>query len=99
MKFNIFIIITILLTACTQGEAEINKRQMRQIDKLVEYKLDSFQKAQQAICYENVLITAQIRVDSVIAIFEKEAETDTLNRPKRPVKPEKPEVVIPDFTD
>jgi hypothetical protein len=99
MKFNIFIIVIILFTACTQGEPEISKRQMRQIDKLVGYKLDSFQKAQQAICYEQVLVIAKIKADSVISIFENEAEIDTLNRPKKPIKPAKPEVVIPVFEE
>lgn len=99
MKFYIFIIAIILFIACVEGEPEVSKRQMRQINKLVEYKLDSFKAAQQMLCYEQVLITANIKADSVINIFETDADIDTLNRPQRPIKPEKPEVVIPDFEE
>lgn len=99
MKVKIIIIAVVLFTACNQAEPEINLRQMRQIDKLVEYKLDSFTKAQQAICYEQVLEVAKIKADSVISIFETDATIDTLNRPDKPLKPEKPEVVIPDFDE
>ena len=99
MKFYILIIATVLLAACTQGEPQISKRQMRQIDKLVEYKLDSFQQAQQQICYEKVLEIASVKADSVITIFEMEAKVDTLNRPNKPTRPDKPEVVIPEFEE
>jgi PleD family two-component response regulator len=99
MKIKIIIIAVVLSTACNQAEPEISKRQIRQMDKLVEYKLDSFAKARQAICYEQVLEIAKIKADSVISIFETAATIDTLNRPDKPLKPEKPEVTIPAFED
>ncbi len=100
MNTRLLIIFSIIfLSACVQGEPEISKRQMRQINKLVEYKLDSFKKAEQTVCYNEVVTLARIKADSVISIFETEAKIDTLNRPEKPIKPAKPEVTIPEFED
>jgi hypothetical protein len=97
MKLHTIIIGLFLLTACVQGEAELNKRQARQIQKMVEYKVDSFRIAQEAICYQTVLAVAKPKADSVILSFQIAASSDTLNRPERPKKPEKPKVKIPIF--
>lgn len=99
MKLYHIIISLLLLTACVQGEAELNKRQARMIQKMVEYKVDSFRITQEAICYQMVLATAKPKADSVILSFQMEALSDTINRPERPKKPEKPKVEIPVFKD
>jgi hypothetical protein len=87
------------MISCVQGEAELNKRQARLIQKMVEYKVDSFRIAQEAICYQTVLAAAQPKADSIISIFQLEALNDTINRPQRPKKPAKPKVEIPVFKD
>lgn len=99
MKIYHIIISFLLLTACVQGEPELNKRQARMIQKMVEYKVDSFRIAQEAICYQAVLTAAKPKADSIIMVFQMEALSDTLNRPERPKKPEKPKVEIPTFED
>jgi|GEM_PF-1886790 starvation-inducible outer membrane lipoprotein len=99
MKIHAIIISLFLLTACVQGEPELNKRQARQIQKMVEYKVDSFRIAQEAVCYQTVLVVAKPKADSIILSFQMEASNDTLNRPERPNKPKKPKVEIPVFED
>lgn len=98
MKY-IFILATIIFVSCTQGEPEINKRQQRQIQKMVEYKVDSMRKAQQGICYETVLTAAKPKADSIIMEFEYEVINEELDKPEKPNKPEKPKVEIPVFED
>jgi hypothetical protein len=98
MKLH-YIISLLLLTACVQGEAELNKRQARMIQKMVEYKVDSFRIAQEAICYQTVLAVAKPKADSIILSFQMAASSDTINRPERPKKPKKPTVKIPVFED
>ena len=95
MKLYWIIIGCLILTACVQGEPELNKRQARLIQKMVEYKVDSFRNAQNDICYKQALNAAIPKVDSVILVFEMEALSDTVNRPEKPKKPAKPKV----FTD
>ena len=98
MKYIFFLIFTLILFVnCTQGEPEINKRQQRQIQKMVEYKVDSLQKAQQKICYKSVLEVAKPKADSIIMSFEYEAINEELDKPEKPEKPEKPAIEIPNF--
>lgn len=99
MKLYYIFISLFLLTACVQGEAELNKRQARLIQKMVEYKVDSFRIAQEAICYQTVLAAAKPKADSIILSFQLEASNDEIDRPQRPKKPAKPKVEIPVFKD
>lgn len=89
----------LFIMACTQEEGKINKRQRLQIQRVVEYKIDSVRKAQQAICYESVLKIAKPKADSIILAFEYEAINEELDKPDKPLKPKKPEVEIPVFED
>lgn len=99
IRLILLLIIPFLVTACTKEEAKISKRQQAQINRIVEYKVDSIRKAQQAICYKFVLQTAKPMADSIILGFEYEAINEALDNPEKPQKPEKPEVEIPVFDD
>lgn len=98
MKHLLFIIFTAtFLTSCVQGEPEINSRQQRQIQKMLEYKVDSLRKAQEKVCYNEVLKAAIPKADSIIMQFEYEALNEALDMPDKPDKPEMPKVEIPVF--
>ncbi|MGB1120633.1 MAG: hypothetical protein ACPG3Z_01465 [Saprospiraceae bacterium] len=100
MKRIFYLIFAIsFLISCVQGEPELNKRQARQIQKMIEYKVDSLQKAQQKICYQMVLAVAKPKADSIIMEFEYEAINEALDKPQKPDKPEKPKVEIPEFEE
>lgn len=100
MKYTFYLIFAIIfLISCVQGEPELNKRQKRQIQKMVEYKVDSLQKEQQKICYQAVLAAARPKADSIIMEFEYEAINEELDKPEKPNKPEKPKVEIPEFEE
>lgn len=98
MKHLLSIIFTACyLTSCVQGEPEINGRQQRQIQKMLEYKVDSLRKAQEKVCYNDVLKAAIPKADSIIMQFEYEALNEELDMPEKPDKPEMPKVEIPVF--
>lgn len=100
MKYIFYwILFIVLMTSCVQGEPELNKRQQRQIRKLVEYKVDSMKRAQQRICYGSVLVAARPKADSIISAFEYDALNEALDKPEKPNKPEKPKVEIPEFKE
>ena len=98
MKNLLYILFVVgLITSCVQGEPEINRRQQRQIQKMLEYKVDSLRKEQEKVCYSAVLKAAIPKADSIITQFEYEAMNEELETPEKPEKPEKPEVQIPKF--
>ncbi len=97
MKLYFILFVGLFLFACTQGEPQINKRQKMQIQRMVEYKVDSLRLAHQIICYEAVLEAAIPKADSIISTFENANSDNIMNRPQKPKKPAKPKVDIPAF--
>ena len=95
--FSLTVAAALLWCGCTRSEPQISKRHNLQIERMVEYKLDSFRRAQQAVCYENALKIAEIEAARIISEFETAAAQDTSARPDRPERPAKPDVKIPDF--
>lgn len=95
--FSLSVAAALLWVGCTRSEPQISKRHNLQIERMVEYKLDSFRRAQQTICYQNALKLAEVEAARIIAEFETAAARDTSARPDRPKRPAKPEVKIPDF--
>ena len=67
------------------------------VQKGIEIKIDQFRKRKQKECKKRALERALVVADSLMAAQALFIKTDTINRPPRAIKPEKPQFApVPD---
>jgi hypothetical protein len=89
MKNSILYILLVsyllLFQACTK---EVTQEEL--IKSAVEIKLKQWRESQFATCRDKVLVKAQDYVDSLLLVTSLETKLDTIPKPEKPIKPDKP---------
>lgn len=62
------------------------------IQAAVEERINTFIRIRQQTCLEDRLKDANLRVDSILIVRAK-SQRDTVNKPPKPFKPERPEIL------
>ncbi len=84
-SFAILIFFLSITPACTERVTQEDL-----IQRAIQIKLDQWKLDQLAHCREEALTKAEAFVDSVLLVTSLDTKLDTIPKPTKPVKPEKP---------
>lgn len=97
IKHIIILLLAIGLSSACLRERDRSAEVQALIEQTVEERLANYKRIRMERCRENIIKEANRIVDSLL-IVEARREKDTLQRPPKPARPEKPELKTLDDT-